>query len=491
MMPRNSSQMEFTASPKRSEMPQQRGLLARWHVFDPPARRATALEFFALLYLTAPLIIFFASFATTMVAGPALAVILTVLYRSRPHRILDGIPDRRQLFLCMLTAIMFLWACAYLPPFGRTWDWTKHFAVINELAQNSWPPINEATHTFLRYGLGYYLIPGLVIAVLGDRFIEPAVFLQTWIGLFLVLALLLQKIRPSRAVTFLGVFLLFSGLDLVGWLLFSSNGSIFANKEWWIAPNFLFAYEGHATLFLWVPQHALAGMLGILLLFPAGDEAPLPQVLGLLGAAVAFWSPLVAFGLLPFAVEPMARSPRAISTDWGNLLCVPAVYVPLLSYLLAGSSTIEHGFNWKHDGFSIPRYTTFFMLEAGLYLMALRLSGWQHLRYPAIVIGVLVFLPLYRVGIYNDFTMRASIPALTLIAIAAAAGVTDAKGHHWIPLAVLLAIGGVTSVLEIIGRGREGWVPAPTQTLRSGFLFDDPRLFVQYNAPLPNWMLRR
>jgi hypothetical protein len=491
MMPCNSNQIEFAAPPKRSEIPQEPGLLARRHVFDRPTRRPTALEFFAFLYLTAPLIIFFASFATTMVAGPALAAILTVLYRARPHRILSGIPDPRQLSLCMLAATLFLWACAYLPPFERTSDWTKHFAVINELAQNSWPPINEATHTFLRYGLGFYLIPGLLTAALGDRSIEPAVLLQTWIGLLLVLALLLHKIRPLRPASFLGVFLLFSGLDLVGWMLFSPNRSIFAHKEWWTAPNFLFAYEGHATLFLWVPQHALAGMLGILLLLPDGDEAPAPQLLGLLGAAVAFWSPLVAFGLLPFAIELTARSPRAILTDRGNLLCVLAVYVPLSNYLLAGSGAIEHGFNWTRDGFSIQRYTTFFMLEVGLYLMALRLFGWQHLRYPVIVIGVLLFLPLYRVGLYNDFTMRASIPALTLIAIAAASGVNDAKGHRWIPLAILLTIGGVASLLEIVGRGREGSVPASTQTLRSGFLFDEPNLFVQYNAPLPNWVLRR
>src|SRR5580693_684984 len=147
MIPCNSNPIVLRPPPKRPGLPQQ--LLVRWHVFDRPTRRPTTLEFLAFLYLTAPLIIFFASFATTMVAGPALAVILTVLYRARPRRLSNGIPDPRRVFLCMLTATLFLWACAYLPPFERTWDWTKHFAIINELAQNSWPPVNEATHTFL------------------------------------------------------------------------------------------------------------------------------------------------------------------------------------------------------------------------------------------------------------------------------------------------------------------------------------------------------
>jgi hypothetical protein len=470
---------------------QRPSILSRWQASDGSKRRATALEFIAFFYLTAPLVIFFASFATPIVAGPALAVMLAVLYRARPQKILDGFPDPRRLFLCMLAAAVFLWACGYLPPFGRPWDWIKHYSVMNELAQNPWPPINEADHTFLRYALGFDLIPGLIAKLLGDRLMVPAVFLQTWIGLLLVLALLLEKIRPARPAIFLSVFLLFSGLDLVGWILFAPNLSIFAHHEWWTGPSYLFAYEGNATLFLWVPQHALGGMLGILLLLPDGERPPPPQMLGLLGAAVTFWSPLAAFGLLPFAIAVAAASPRAIIADFGNLLCGVVVYVPLLSYLLAGSGSIEHGFNWQHDGFSIALYTTFLLLEVGLYLMALRLSGWRHLRYPIIVIGVLLLLPLYRVGIYNDYTMRASIPALTLIAIAAASGVTDPKGYRWIPLAVLLTIGSAASLLEIIGRGQEGRVPAQGQTLRSGFLLDDPQLFVQHSAPLPNWMLRR
>ena len=112
--------------------------------------------------------------------------------------------------------------------------------------------------------------------------------------------------------------------------------------------------------------------------------------------------------------------------------------------------------------------------------MELGLSDWRHLRYPIIVVGALLLLPLYRVGIFNDFTMRASIPALTLVAIAAASGATEAKGYRWIPLAVLLTIGSAASVLEIIGRGREGRVVAQGQSLRSGFLFDDPRFFAQH-----------
>jgi hypothetical protein len=76
-----------------------------------------------------------------------------------------------------------------------------------------------------------------------------------------------------------------------------------------------------------------------------------------------------------------------------------------------------------------------------------------------------------------------------LIAIAASAAAAEARDLRCIPLILLVLIGSINSVLEIVGRGREPMVPARAQTLRSGPLAEPPYV-VQYNAPLPNWVLR-
>jgi hypothetical protein len=55
--------------------------------------------------------------------------------------------------------------------------------------------------------------------------------------LFLILGLLLQKIRPRLPVAFLACFLLFSGLDLIGWMLFGKGSSLLVRKEWWSGPD--------------------------------------------------------------------------------------------------------------------------------------------------------------------------------------------------------------------------------------------------------------
>jgi hypothetical protein len=325
--------------------------------------------------------------------------------------------------------------------------------------------------------------------VLGNRWIELFVLLQTWTGLVLLLALLLQKIHPLRATVFLVLFLLFSGLDLVGWLIHGGDASLLVHKEWWASSNYAFAYDGHATLFIWVPQHALAGMLGMALLLLNGKQPTPPQAVGLLGAAVLFWSPFAALGLMPFALAAAVRGGPSAFLDGGNILCATVLGIPLIGYLTAGAADVPHGFSWNHPGFSMISYVEFLILEVGLYLLALRLCGWEHLRHPAIVIAMLLVLPLYRIGAFNDFTMRACIPALMLVGIAAAAAMTEVRSLRCIPLAILMFAGSITSVLEIIGRSRDGTVPARSQTLRSGVLAQPPYI-MQYNAPLPNWVLR-
>jgi hypothetical protein len=448
-------------------------------------------EFVAVLYLSLPLLLFFAFFTKLWIAVPALSTIVVVLNRVRPRadyrRIFAQGPNTPVLLICGVISALFLWVCGYAEPFGRTFDWLKHFALINELAQHSWPPINDESRTFLRYSLGYYLVPGAFTALFGIRWIEWSVFLQTWTGLFLLLALLQHKIRPAQPTLFVILFLLFSGLDLIGWLIYGRESSILAHKEWWTGSNF--AYEGHATLFIWVPQHALAGMIGLALLLPGRAEGARAQYLGLLGAAVLFWSPFAALGLAPFALATALRIGRTALLDWGNLLCALLLGVPLVGYLMAGAASIPHSFNWDHPGFSWVIYVKFITLEVGVYLIALRLCGWRHLQYPAIVIVTLLLLPLYRIGVFNDLTMRACIPAIMLIAIAASAATVEARELRCIPLVILMLVGSITSVLEIIGRARDGTVSPSAQTLRSGVLAETPYA-EQYNAPLPNWVLR-
>ena len=240
------------------------------------------------------------------------------------------------------------------------------------------------TNTFVRYALGYYMFPGLLAKWLGKTWDEVFIFLQTWVGLTLLLMLLLKKTRPQKPIVFVSVFLLFSGLDFLPSIALSEASDLFAHHEWWAR---LFAYEGHATLFLWVPQHALAGLLGIAMLLPG--EKPRPSSLALLGTSVLFWSPFAAIGLAPFAVAAVIRDFRPAMKNWSDLICGLLTGIPLFAYLNSGTAEIPHGWNWALPQWSFLDYLLFLLLECGLLLLALRVSGWKYLHQPVLVMSVL------------------------------------------------------------------------------------------------------
>jgi hypothetical protein len=221
----------------------------------------------------------------------------------------------------------------------------------------------------------------------------------------------------------------------------------------------------------------------------SADDRALPLPSG--GAFLfLFWPPFAAIGLAPFAAAAVLQHFRPAMKNWSDLLCGLITGSPLLAYLISGSAEIPRGWSWEQSEWIFTNYLLFLLLECGLLLLALRVSGWKFLHQPALVMSVLIVLPLYRIGLYNDFTMRACIPALGLLAIAAARTLGDALNWRSMGVAILMVIGGLASLLEMYGRAHDGTVRASAMNLRAGFLADNKALFIQYNAPLPHWVLR-
>jgi hypothetical protein len=129
---------------------------------------------------------------------------------------------------------------------------------------------------------------------------------------------------------------------------------------------------------------------------------------------------------------------------------------PVLLYLLADSGRVPHGFK-PIDPTFISGYVYFLALEIGpalLFVLATHRSGPG--GRPVVlqgdmplVLAILLFVPLYRLG-EADFVMRASIPALALLALRFAEGATapSTSGRRLAAVAVV-AIGSAAPIYEI------------------------------------------
>lgn len=348
-------------------------------------------------------------------------------------------------------------------------DWVVRDAVLVDLVRASWPvayDINGQT-TLMRAPIGYFLPAAVVGKVGGIVAAETALVLWTAAGVALTFALLLRD-RPGlgAAAVRIGVFVIFSGLDILGWITSFERVQLGTHLEWWAA---MFQYSSHTTQLFWVPNHAIPGWLAAAWLVSSGPSRSF-RMMVLLASFAPLWSPLTALGIAPlFAVAVVHAAKTQGSSAWRALLdaralvpaaiCVALVY----PYILLGSEQVASGLTadtpWAGELFW-PRYVEFVLVE---FLVIAATLLWRRPKDPLLWAAglVLLTLPLYRFGPHNDLAMRASIPALAVLAISLAGWLstprsTDERAPvlRWLAFGIL-AIGAVTPLMEFVRPARE------------------------------------
>ena len=388
------------------------------------------------LYLLLPVLLFCLWFATPF------AVLLVSLVGYGTYRALAGAERQssgmRWTVLAAICALSLTWTAIagighYL---SATSDWIVRDAVLRDLTVAGWPPSYtgpDGAPLNLRTAVAYYLPSASVGHLFGLPAANTSLYLWTALGfaLFLASACRLFGTGTQRAACVL-ILLLFGGMDLLGYLIKTRQLPMLSvNLEWWQS---IIQYPSNAYLIAWVPNHALPAWLGTVLVLRHWRSPSLAWITPLLSTALPLWSPFAAIGLFPFLLFALdwRRDLRILfspHTCWPFLL--PALAISGYAGMDAGS--ILHGWLVLHFvsvGEYLSFYAIFCLLEFGL--LALLLSRLAPLSTPQrIAVVVLCLLPLYVYGPYNDLAMRASIPALTVLALATVRPLTVPQRSVW------------------------------------------------------------
>ncbi|TXM67662.1 hypothetical protein FV226_21435 [Methylobacterium sp. WL12] len=305
-------------------------------------------------------------------------------------------------------------------------DWLIRDAVLRDLVAEPWPVgyryLGEATT--LRAPLGMYLVPAAFGKILGLRAAHVALLAQNAVLFGCLLYVFAQASTPRRAAwSVLAIFVLFGGWDVAGAWLLDEPLAFGTHLEHWMPGQ---QFTSHVTQVFWVPNHAASGwtFVAAYLLWHRRrlDLGGLVCVFGL----CAFWSPLSLIGALPFLARAVF-----VDVERGRLrlrqmpapIFVAVGLAPVLLYLLADGGRVPHGFA-AIDASFVARYVLFLLVEIGPVLVILYTASRSDLHRRDSVLGgdmplvilILSFVPLYRLGVL-DFVMRASIPALALLAL--------------------------------------------------------------------------
>lgn len=340
---------------------------------------------------------------------------------------------------------------------GATLDWLVRDAVLHDLVAQPWPFVYrfDGADWLLRAPLGMYLLPAAVGKVAGQYAATLALWLQNTLALFGILRILCSAAPAARGITVLLVFCVFSGWDVPGALVTNPGAPLPDDIGWWAGA---FQYSSTMTLAFWVPNHALAGwaVAALLLLW---DTGRIRIGVLMMGTALSiFWSPFALMGAVPFVLKAGVEALARRQIGWRDV-ALPALFtaalVPLVAYLTSDSAAVPHGFQPLIPEFG-HRYAAFIIFELLPFMLINVLfgeaGGFAKSTY-LVAVASLILIPFYRMGAANDFVMRASIPALAVVAVTtghtAYAVLRDGRAWKIAVVGIVVTLGALTGVSQL------------------------------------------
>jgi hypothetical protein len=425
----------------------------------------------ALTYLAAPAFVFVLGW-TEPAAGSAIAVLLAIaLYALNiqlPRREFE--PNASAAIYLVILGTLWAAFSGAGHFFYANVDWRTRDAVYADLILSGWPPgygLHDGAPLVLRTAMGYFLPPAALAKLAGIGFAPTILFAWTALGVALFLLLLPLPRKFGWRLVLLGlVVVLFSGMDWPAIVLIHGHLPVFPLPlEWWRP----WTYTSLTGQLFWAPNHALALWLGTALLFRHRRD-PALAALGLVLLPILLpWTPFAVVGLLPWFLWAIARNHRsarsalagttpaqwlvaaALGTVLAALFSRPGVSVGLALPDPMGSATGS-----KANGIDLERissYIQFVAFEFGLLVLLLRPRRPEARQALTLAAGILLLLPLIRLGPSNDWLLRVSTPSLLILLLLALAEfdgplrqIRDSR--RLVALLGVLALGAMTPLFE-------------------------------------------
>lgn len=328
----------------------------------------------------------------------------------------------------------------------QTGDYSSRNPMFRDLGLYSWPVTydlsiqpdivknftGDAQNAMYVYYFTWWLPAASVARVLYTMGVETLqvenisnVVLYLWavLGLCLTFYCLVRYLR-KYSYWILSGFILFGGLDFFSFLIKEMRLPVNDHIEWWAggACNY-FQYSANTTQLYWVFNQSIPVWLIVAVLLNLRNSK---NKAGWASLCVAY-SPFATIGMVPIAVDAIlhkdgnklkTRIQNAVSIENTLIPASMAIIFGLFYYLEIEAGAANSGLIMKTNSefrtFTI--YVIFIIVEFLVYFCVMGKTARKYKFYFVTLIELLLF-PLYRSGMYNDFTMRASIPALFILMV--------------------------------------------------------------------------
>ena len=459
---------------------------AKWLNKSVPGK---AVRTASVVFISLPLLAFFAGFLRWYYALAAIAALLGALYyalRSGNRIGKDSGFTWRTVLIAFAVALIWTYFGGMNGYWYQTSDWDCRNALYFDLIQKPWPVMYESNGGALVYYVGHWLPPAALakcVFLISDSvnagLMAGRMLLWLWsgAGVTIVMLLLFQVLgamsRKQKLFALL-LLVLFSGMDLLGALLEGTLGLMMEPRKWPSGPHlewwmhFRYQFSSNTTLLYWVFNQTITAWLAVLLFL----QEKTPRNYAFYGVACLFCAPFAAVGMAVLMIVKAAmfcagkiREPLLVLKSFfsvQNVLSALFLLLPVATYLLSanavGGDAASVGGREDIAFFSREyfngKFLLFILLEAGAYLLLIAGDHYKNPLYYALWACFLVF-PYFHIGQSLDFCMRATIPALFVLMVYAGRFLLA----HWrergwkkacaVGLSVCLVIGIATPAVEV------------------------------------------
>lgn len=415
------------------------------------------------VYVYIPIVIFLVGWTKFYISIPVSLMCMFAIYgfmrehqKRQKTKAIKDVPIYFNLWIFIAVALMLLAFSYYMGWSGgapQTNDWPKHNAIMRDLIQNEWPVYYYlGSRSMLTYYLGQYMVPALAGKMFGESFEAAQIAMLIWnfLGLWLIftwISVVTRAVSIKRQMTCVLMLFFFGGMLPVAQILVTS----------WFEVGFLhefdyfrflnydglnLQYRSNITDLRWVFQQCLVPWLTILVFLRYKDYRRhyLTMLLpNFLYAAITFIGAVIL--AVSQAIVDLVRMQRQkLAGRW--VKDIFSIYNIGLGVLLGGMLLLYYWgnvFSEKPEamgfGIAIDRwdyllvYLIFVLCMVGVHGFCIyRKYKRDPLYY--IIMGMLILIPLFKMGIWNDWCMSVSICPLMLLMVYILRYMFDERRNH-------------------------------------------------------------
>lgn len=399
-----------------------------------------SLKIASIGYLALPVILFFIFWLK-----PFYCIVLLSLFIFSFYKYFNNEPNSVKIpitFWQIITLLLIVGIWVFISGAGgwgfQSPDLSKHSSIYKDIIENGTPTSYQYKDKtiYLSAYLAYYIPIPLLFGRLSWPVMMLLITIWTFIGALLGV-IWFCILAESFSFWIILFFIFVGGLDVAGLIYnygFSKAFGIISTKFFETIPFFAIKidlkmqllYQTNTHSLFWGPQHALPCWLATGLFSYEWTKQKNIRNSPIYLALLPFWSPFMLLGLAPFIVFQLYKDGIKKYFSIQNILLIPvfAVIVWFVNSVPVGN--LEKGLifykperllNYLDE---IWAYVFFILFEVmvwiiPIYFILKKNQEKQKVFLLLFICIILTIIPLYKLGKWNDFVQRVSMPSLFIL----------------------------------------------------------------------------